>query len=80
MKIGQYGHKQNWTKNGHGTQTSDPKHDTRSGQNTVSTVALLCTFLRIENRIKINRHVFCSRKVVLTKKGVGWLSVGDKYP
>ena len=31
--------------------------------------------LRIENRVKTKRHVFCSRKVEFTKIDVEWLFV-----
>ena len=33
----------------------------------MSTVVLLCTFLRIENRVKTKRHVFCSGKWTLKR-------------
>ena len=45
-----------------------PEQDSRPGQNTVSTVAPFCTFLRIENRAKIKRHVFCSKNLDFGEK------------
>ena len=39
-----------------------PKISYRTRQNTVSTVAPLCTFLRIENGAKTKKHVFCLKK------------------
>ena len=60
--IGLYRHGHNWIKYEKRIWTSDPKQDTRPGQNTVSTVVPFCTFLRIENRVKTKRHVFYSRK------------------
>ena len=50
------------------THTPDPKQDMSLGQNTRSTVASLCTFLRIENRAKTKRHVFCSKNWILERK------------
>ena len=38
------------------------------GRNTVSTVAPLCTFLRIENRENTKRHLFCSGECILESK------------
>ena len=54
--------------NGKGIWIPDPKQDIIPEKNTVSTVAPLCTFLRIENKAKTKKHVFCSGKWVLERK------------
>ena len=54
--------------NGKGTWISDPKRDMRLGQNTVSTVAPLCTFLRIENRAKTKKTRILFEKLDFREK------------
>ena len=53
----------------------DPKQDSmlknldlRPGQNTVSIVAPFLPFLRIENRAKIKRYIFCSKNLDFGEK------------